>query len=98
MTTRNEIFSHAIVEPMIRPSPRPNSSVTAIAGTVAQPALSVRPRIIPLAAIADATERSMPAEMITKVAPSASTNMTLLDLTTFIRLSHVPNAGSVIAR
>ena len=53
--------------------------VAASASDDAPPASIVRPRIIPAAVAADAVERSMPAEMITNVAPSASTRTTLFD-------------------
>ena len=51
-----------------------------------------------MAVVADAVDRSMPPEITTNVAPIASTKITLLALTMFIRLSHVRNTGSVIVR
>ena len=63
-----------------------------------QPASSVSPSIIPAAVAADAADRSMPAEMITNVAPIASTNTTLFDFTMFMRLSQVRNTSSVSER
>jgi hypothetical protein len=58
----------------------------------------VRPRIMPAAVAADAIERSMPPEMITNVAPIASTKTTLFDFPMFMRLSQVRNTSSVSVR
>ena len=63
-----------------------------------QPASIVSPRIIPAATVADAVERSSPAEMITNVAPTASTNTTLFDFTMFMTLSQVRNTSWVTVR
>ena len=63
-----------------------------------QPASIVSPRIIPAAVAADAVERSRPAEMITNVAPIASTNTTLFDFAMFMKLSQVRNTSWVSER
>ena len=98
VTTRNEMCAFVMRTPLISPIMRPKPMAAASAGTRAQSACSASPKIIAVAVVAEAVDRSMPPEITTNVAPIASTKITLLDLTMFIRLSHVRNTGSVIVR